>query len=110
MSDDKECCGGHCRGIELKNVSGHTIEMVDHEAPDEENSDQPTEQEEEELERRFFCLYHLKMQWSEYDMLTPFERDWVIQRFIHQKKMEKEIMTQQRTAGGILIPQSTLEI
>lgn len=107
MSDHKECCGGHCQGINLETPTGHKLEMSDEQ---EDAPYMPTEQEEEELEKRFFCLYHLKMQWSEYDMLTPFERDWVIQRFLHQKKMEKELAQQyqHKSQGGILIP--TLEI
>lgn len=100
MSDKKECCGGHCESKKL--------ELVDEVVNDFEG---PTEEQEEELEKRFFLMYHLHMQWSEYDALTPLERDWTIQRFIHQKKMEKEVMRQQqsRSAGGILIPEPTLE-
>ena len=92
----------------MKSESGNKLELANEEAVD---FDAPTQEEEEDLERRFFLMYHLHMQWSQYDALTPFQREWLIQRFIHQKKMEKEIMRQQqgRSAGGILIPEPSLE-
>lgn len=101
MSEKKECCGGHA----CKTESGHKLEVLN-----EEVYDAPTDEQEQELEKRFFLMYHLHMQWSEYDRLTELERDWTIQRFIHQKKMEKEIMRQQqgRSAGGILIPEPSV--
>lgn len=104
MSDKKECCGGHCKSNNTQN--DHGLELLN-----EQEYNGPSEEQEQELEKRFFLMYHLHMQWSEYDKLTELERDWTIQRFIHQKKMEKEIMRQQhsKNAGGILIPEPSLE-
>jgi len=71
-----ECCGGHC------NAQVETGEITD--------------LQEEILEEQFFLMYHLHIQPSEIDAMPPFTRKWLIQRFIHQKKVEKEIMDQMR--------------
>ncbi len=106
MSDKKECCGGRCNSVQ--NEIDRNLEL-----PEEQDvAEMPTLEQEEELEKRFFLMYHLHMQWSEYDALTDLQRNWVIQRFIHQKKMEKDIIRQQRqssSTGGILIPEPSLE-
>lgn len=100
-----QCCGGgRCCGDDKFN------ELYDEASKEPEAPYEPTEEESEDLERRFFLMYHLKVSWETYDLLSRFEQDWLIQRFLHQKKMEKEIMHQQRTGGGILIPQPSLEI
>jgi hypothetical protein len=111
-NDGDECCGGHCTSvIQIVAQSGHKLEMEDHQ---EQAPQQPTEEQEESWEKKFFFIYHLHMQPSEYDKLSELERDWLFQRFIHQKKMEKELMEQarrqHRTGGGIMIPEPSLEL
>ena len=100
---DKECCGGGCNSFQNETVQ--KLDLVNEECQG------PTGEQEEELEKRFFLMYHLHMQWSEYDKMTDLEHDWTIQRFVHQKKMEKEIMNhqQRKSNGGILIPEPSLE-
>jgi hypothetical protein len=104
MSDKKECCGGTssastttcCQNLEVLNE-------------DANSSVELTPEQEEELEKRFFLLYHMRVQCSEYNKMTPLQRDWTIQRFIHQKKMEKEIASKQQNRSGILVPEISLE-
>lgn len=57
--------------------------------------------QEELLEESFFLMYHLHLQPSEIDAMPVFNRKWIVQRFIHQKKVEKEIMEQMRRGSGI---------
>ena len=72
------CCGGH-------SCKEQTIE-----------TGEITDLQEELLEEQFFLMYHLHIQPSEIDTMPVFTRKWLIQRFIHQKKVEKEIMEQMR--------------
>lgn len=50
----------------------------------------------EEDEERFFLMYHMGMQPSETESLSPDYRKWLIARFMGQKAMEQEIMERQR--------------
>lgn len=81
---EKGCCGGHCGCAPQE----YQIETGDAE-----------DLQEELMEEHFFLIYHLHLQPSEVDALTPYQRKWLIQRYIHQKKMEKEIMQQMKSAN-----------
>lgn len=58
----------------------------------EANEYQPTEEDEE----RFFLMYHLNFQPSECEKLSPKYRKYLIQRFVAQKNMEREMVERQR--------------
>ena len=60
----------------------------------------PQDLHEEVMEEYFFLMYHLHMQYSEIDALPVFKRKWIIERFVQQKKMEKEVMDQMRRGVG----------
>lgn len=70
--------------------------------PESSNEEQPEKEEElkyqatEEDDEKFFLMYHMNMQPSEVDRLDPDRRKWILQRFITQKQMEKEVMDQMR--------------
>lgn len=49
----------------------------------------------EEDEERFFLIYHMNFQPSEAEILKPEYRQWLIARFLHQKRMEEEAMQRQ---------------
>lgn len=55
----------------------------------------------EEDEERFFLMYHLNMQPSETEALSPDYRKWIIARFMGQKAMEKEMMERHRLMSQI---------
>lgn len=50
----------------------------------------------EEDEERFFLMYHLNFQPSEVEKLSPKYRKYLIQRFVAQKNMEREMVERQR--------------
>lgn len=70
--------------------------------PESSKEEQPENEEElkyratEEDEEKFFLMYHMNMQPSEVDRLDPDRRKWILQRFIAQRQMEKEVMDQMR--------------
>lgn len=55
----------------------------------------------EEDEERFFLMYHLNFQPSEVERIKPDYRKWLIARFVAQKNMEREMVTQQRMMAQI---------
>jgi len=72
-------------------------------------TEEPADLQEELLEEEFFLIYHLHMQPSEVTALEPDKRRWLISRFIHQKKCEKELMDHMRR-GSVLTPDFLQEI
>lgn len=64
----------------------------------------PEEEQEEKLEytpteddeKNFFLIYHLHIQPSELNSMTPVFKEYLIQRFMMQKQAEREMMEQQR--------------
>jgi hypothetical protein len=52
----------------------------------------PTEEDEE----IFFCIYHMSIQPTEANNLSPAYRKWLIMRFIAQKNMEQEAIQRQK--------------
>lgn len=61
-----------------------------------EESNEEVYQATEEDEEKFFLIYNMNIQPSEVEKLASDYRKWLIARFIHQKKMEREIMERQR--------------
>ena len=52
--------------------------------------------QEEKLEEEFFLIYHMHISPSEAETMSLEKRKWLIERYITQKKMEKEVMEQMR--------------
>lgn len=50
----------------------------------------------EKDDQEFFLMYHMNFQLSEVRSMTEDYRKWIIMKFITQKRMEDEMMKQQR--------------
>jgi hypothetical protein len=74
-----------------------------------ENDDQNEESQVEEInynateddEEKFFLIYHMNIQPSETEKISPDYRKWLIARFVAQKNMEREAMERHRLMSQI---------
>jgi hypothetical protein len=74
-----------------------------------ENNDQNEESQVEEInynateddEEKFFLIYHMNIQPSEAEKISPDYRKWLIARFVAQKNMEREAMERHRLMSQI---------
>ncbi len=42
------------------------------------------------LEEQFLLVYHGECTWQDVEVMTPFERDWFLNRLLDEKEKEKE--------------------
>jgi hypothetical protein len=83
-----KCCGGgKCKSEQENSLFEEDTELL--------------ELDEEYMEEAFFLMYHLHAQQSEVEMMTKTQRQWFIQRYIHQKQVEKQIMDDMKRSPRI---------